>query len=93
MSRTFPQLLAWRWVTGVGSALQMSGSQLYLADISFSSNRARTMGTNQVRVRCCLMLQGNSQEFGARYRQTVPHSQHMQGHVRERVLMVRTKGS
>ena len=72
MSRTFPQLLAWRWVTGVGSALQMSGSQLYLADISFSSNRARTMGTNQVRVWCCLMLQGNSQEFGARYRQTVP---------------------
>ncbi len=52
MSRTFPQLLAWRWVTGVGSALQMSGSQLYLADISFSSNRARTMGTNQVCTWC-----------------------------------------
>ena len=49
MSRSFTQLLAWRWVTGIGSALQMSGSQLYLADISLSSNRARTMGTNQVR--------------------------------------------
>ena len=49
MSRNFTQLLAWRWVTGVGSALQMSGSQLYLADISMSSNRARTLGTNQVR--------------------------------------------
>ena len=49
MSRSFTQLLAWRWVTGLGSALQMSGSQLYLADISLSSNRARTMGTNQVR--------------------------------------------
>ncbi|CAL5228622.1 g11787 [Coccomyxa viridis] len=47
MSRNFTQLLAWRWVTGVGSALQMSGSQLYLADISLSSNRARTLGTNQ----------------------------------------------
>ena len=65
MSRTFPQLLAWRWVTGVGSALQMSGSQLYLADISYSSNRARTMGTNQVRMWCCLMLQGYSREIGA----------------------------
>ena len=47
-SRSFAQLLAWRWVTGLGSALQMSGAQLYLADISASSNRARTMGTNQV---------------------------------------------
>ncbi|CAK0782313.1 hypothetical protein CVIRNUC_005628 [Coccomyxa viridis] len=46
-SRSFAQLLAWRWVTGLGSALQMSGAQLYLADISASSNRARTMGTNQ----------------------------------------------
>ena len=48
-SRSFAQLLAWRWVTGLGSALQMSGAQLYLADISASSNRARTMGTNQAR--------------------------------------------
>ncbi len=50
-SRSFAQLLAWRWVTGLGSALQMSGAQLYLADISASSNRARTMGTNQARMR------------------------------------------
>ena len=38
----------WRWVTGIGSALQMAGAQLFLADISLSSNRARTLGTNQV---------------------------------------------
>lgn len=56
MSGSFGQLLAWRWVTGVGSALQMSGSQLYLADISMSSNRARTMGTNQVPPCSCLQL-------------------------------------
>ena len=49
MSRSFSQLLAWRWVTGLGSALQMSGAQLYLADISACSNRARIMGTNQAR--------------------------------------------
>ena len=45
---TFQQLLLWRWVTGIGSALQMAGAQLFLADISLSSNRARTLGTNQV---------------------------------------------
>lgn len=48
MSGTFGQLLAWRWVTGVGSALQMCGAQLFLTDISLSTNRARTLGTNQV---------------------------------------------
>ena len=45
---TFQHLLAWRWVTGVGSALQMAGAQLFLADISQSSNRARSLGINQV---------------------------------------------
>ena len=47
MSATFGQLLVWRWVTGVGSALQMAGAQLFLTDISVSGNRARTLGTNQ----------------------------------------------
>ncbi|KAK9819267.1 hypothetical protein WJX81_001189 [Elliptochloris bilobata] len=47
MSATFGQLLLWRWVTGVGSALQMAGAQLFLTDISVSGNRARTLGTNQ----------------------------------------------
>eukprot|EP00884_Botryococcus_braunii_P001802 jgi/Botrbrau1/11622/Bobra.0209s0013.1 len=43
----FTQLLLWRWVTGVGSSLQMAGSQLFLADISQTENRARYLGTNQ----------------------------------------------
>lgn len=50
MSGTFGQLLVWRWVTGVGSALQMAGAQLFLTDISVSGNRARTLGTNQARL-------------------------------------------
>lgn len=52
LSETFGQLLAWRWVTGVGSALQMCGAQLFLTDISLSTNRARTLGTNQVGPAC-----------------------------------------
>ncbi|KAK9812728.1 hypothetical protein WJX72_002739 [[Myrmecia] bisecta] len=44
---TFNELLAWRFVTGAGSALQMAGAQLYLTDISQPENRARVMGTNQ----------------------------------------------
>eukprot|EP00891_Asterochloris_glomerata_P001245 jgi/Astpho2/1245/fgenesh1_pg.00023_%23_12_t len=44
---TFQHLLAWRWVTGIGSAMQMAGAQLFLADISQSSNRARSLGINQ----------------------------------------------
>ena len=49
LAGSFGQLLAWRWVTGLGSALQMAGAQLFLTDISASSNRARTLGTNQAR--------------------------------------------
>ena len=49
---TFQHLLAWRWVTGIGSALQMAGAQLFLADISQSSNRARSLGINQVNAAC-----------------------------------------
>lgn len=53
LSGTFGQLLAWRWVTGIGSALQMAGAQLFLTDISLSTNRARTLGTNQARSLPC----------------------------------------
>ncbi|KAK9810950.1 hypothetical protein WJX73_000538 [Symbiochloris irregularis] len=47
MSTSFRQLLVWRWVTGIGSALQMTGAQLFLADISKPGNRARSLGLNQ----------------------------------------------
>ena len=50
LAGSFGQLLAWRWVTGLGSALQMAGAQLFLTDISASSNRARILGTNQARL-------------------------------------------
>lgn len=57
LAGSFQQLLVWRWVTGLGSALQMSGSQLCLADISRADNRARCLGTNQVGLtRTTLML-------------------------------------
>jgi MFS family permease len=49
LAGTFHELLAWRFITGAGSALQMSGSQLFLADVSTRENRAKTLGTNQVR--------------------------------------------
>lgn len=41
------QLLAWRFVAGAGSAMYMTGAQIYLADISSPENRARFIGTNQ----------------------------------------------
>jgi MFS transporter, DHA1 family, multidrug resistance protein len=41
------QLLAWRFVAGAGSAMYMTGAQVYIADISTPANRARFLGTNQ----------------------------------------------
>lgn len=41
------QLLAWRFVAGAGSAMYMTGAQIYLADISTPATRARFIGTNQ----------------------------------------------
>jgi MFS transporter, DHA1 family, multidrug resistance protein len=38
-----PELAAFRAITGAGGSLQMTGGQLFLADISRTSNRARTM--------------------------------------------------
>ena len=46
LSSSFSQLLFWRFVTGIGSALQMCGAQLYLADVSVPANRARVLGAN-----------------------------------------------
>lgn len=48
LAADFSQLLAARCLTGVGSALQNTGAQLFLADISTSENRAQCLGTNQV---------------------------------------------
>ena len=45
---SFEQLLVARWLTGIGSALQNTGAQLFLADISTPANRAQSLGTNQV---------------------------------------------
>lgn len=40
-------LLAWRFIAGAGSAMYMTGAQIYLSDISTPENRARFIGTNQ----------------------------------------------
>jgi MFS family permease len=40
-------LLIWRFVAGAGSAMYMTGAQVYLVDISTPANRARFIGTNQ----------------------------------------------
>ena len=40
-------LLAWRFIAGAGSAMYMTGAQVYLVDISTPANRARFIGTNQ----------------------------------------------
>jgi MFS family permease len=46
-SADIAQLLAWRFVAGAGSAMYMTGAQIYLVDISTVENRARIIGTNQ----------------------------------------------
>lgn len=40
-------LLVWRVVAGAGSAMYMTGAQVYLIDISTPENRARFIATNQ----------------------------------------------
>lgn len=40
-------LLAWRLVAGAGSALYMTGAQIYLIDIADDDQRARYIATNQ----------------------------------------------
>jgi multidrug resistance protein len=41
------QLLVWRFVSGAGSAMYMTGAAAYLTDIADPGNRARMMGLNQ----------------------------------------------
>jgi DHA1 family multidrug resistance protein-like MFS transporter len=41
-----PGLLFWRLVAGAGSAMYMTGAQVYLVDISTPQNRARVLGAN-----------------------------------------------
>lgn len=47
LASDLPQLLAMRFVAGAGSAMYMTGAQLYLVDISTPANRARFIATNQ----------------------------------------------
>lgn len=47
---TSPDILAfllWRFVGGAGSAMYMTGAQIYVADISTGANRGRNIATNQ----------------------------------------------
>ena len=39
--------LLWRFVAGAGSAMYMTGAQVYLIDISTPANRARVIAANQ----------------------------------------------
>ena len=43
-------LIAWRFVSGIGSAMYMTGAMIYLADIAGPDQRARYLGTNQAAV-------------------------------------------
>lgn len=45
-AHTYTELLVYRFITGIGSAFQMCGAQLYLADVSIRENRARVLGAN-----------------------------------------------
>ena len=40
-------LVVWRFLTGAGSAMYMTGALVYLTDISTPANRGRLIGTNQ----------------------------------------------
>ena len=42
-SQSLFELVSYRFITGMGGSLQMTGAQMYLADISTPENRARTM--------------------------------------------------
>ena len=47
LAPTIWALLAWRLVAGAGSALYMTGAQIYLIDIAGDAQRARYIATNQ----------------------------------------------
>jgi DHA1 family multidrug resistance protein-like MFS transporter len=43
-------LLGWRFVAGAGSAMYMTGAQIYLVDVSTAQTRAMFLGTNQMAI-------------------------------------------
>lgn len=47
LAASIPELMLWRLVAGAGSALYMTGAQIYLVDISTPQDRARVIATNQ----------------------------------------------
>ncbi len=47
LSGSIGELLVWRFLAGAGSAMYMTGAQIYLTDISTPANRATFIGTNQ----------------------------------------------
>ncbi|MFA7248251.1 MAG: MFS transporter [Dehalococcoidia bacterium] len=47
LSGSLPELLAWRFIAGAGSAVYATGAQVFLADVSTPGTRARYLGTNQ----------------------------------------------
>ena len=47
LSGSLPELLAWRFIAGAGSAIYATGAQVFLADVSTPQTRARYLGTNQ----------------------------------------------
>lgn len=47
MAGGIPSLTVWRFLSGAGSAMYMTGALVYLADISTPANRARLIGVNQ----------------------------------------------
>ena len=44
---SLPEMLAWRFIAGAGSAIYATGAQVFLADVATPSTRARYLGTNQ----------------------------------------------
>lgn len=42
-AQSLSELVSYRFLTGLGGSLQMTGAQMYLSDISTPENRARTM--------------------------------------------------
>jgi len=66
LSGSLGVLLGWRVLTGLGGSAQITGAQLYLADISKPSNRARTLAPTSA------AFSGTSywRDFGAEFRRS-----------------------
>jgi DHA1 family multidrug resistance protein-like MFS transporter len=50
------QLMAWRFIAGAGSAMYMTGAQIYLVDVSTPDTRAMFLGTNQMAINLGISL-------------------------------------